>query len=427
MAEITLLPWQKRWRSENVHKRVIWADTGLGKGVLGGFLVNSVIQKGGKTLIVCPSHLKGDWELKIQMFGEFKNVTIISYNALQRDDLKIKSLDFLIIDESHRIKNYKSVTFKKLLKIVKNTNPYTLCLSATPITKNRLDLLPQIFLSQPTLRAKYTGMYDLLREVAIAKDKYFGSKKITIYEDVRPEYFNKFLTDFVFRVSYESEGIEKPKYIVEKITIDCDDIAKEAINSYLDAENILNNPSFESDKMLNKIANPHSVYLQAVNGFIYNEDKSVINCGLTGKIEKMSEVLSESDKILVLYFYEAEKGILSDLFKKEYFYKPNSKKTIETQIKEFESGDYSVFFAGIASIGEGIRFKNTSTVVILTEQYDYGRILQALGRIQYVGNDTSRILRAYLFQNTFEFSKQISQNLAAKAGIIFKNEEVLNG
>lgn len=432
-----LLDWQKRWMN-NLSKRLIWADTGLGKGILGSYLVTKSIAKNNTVLIVAPSHLKGDWKNKIKDIDATINpiiieekiipgiVNIITYRSLQNFEIKGKA-DFILVDESHRAKNYKGHTFKNLLKIIKRNNPFVLCLSASPITLNRIDMLTQIYLTQKTLREEYPNYYKMLLDVCTVKIKYFGSKSVTTFEDVRKSFFEEIMSKYVFRVTYESEGIPRPQYLQKIIKVDISDKAKEEIDKFLSEENLLT-LGFEADRLLTKISNPHSVYLQAVNGFIYQIDsKEYIECGLNKKIEALRELIDSEKKYLVLNFFDAEKKAIEKL-DGVYNYKPHSKKTIEEQIKEFESSKtQNIFSANISSIGEGIRFKKTDAVVIFSEQYDYAKILQALGRIQYVGNDTSRILEAFFIRSNFEFSEKIHQNLQAKIDIINKTERSLHG
>ena len=426
-----LLEWQKRFLDSD--KNIVWAETGLGKGILGSYLVAS---NPTNSLIVCPPHLKGDWKNKIKEMGkdvyfsekgELKEgINIISYQLMVRYGLFIKKnrISLLILDESHRAKNYKSETFKILQKFVKQNQCRVICLSATPITKDRTDILPQIFLSTPGLYNKFT-FYKFLQDVAIFQTKYFGAGAVNIPVDVKNSIFEAIMKE-VFRVTYDSEGLKRPLYNIKDVYIPIKEEALKAVNDFLNKEKLLD-PSFDNDYILNKISNPHSTYLQAVNGFIYKkegEKQNIEYCGLQDKIENLKEILEDS-KPLVLYFFEAEKDLLKEI-KGAYIYQKSSKKSIEEQIKEFESSKkYSCFVAGITAIGEGIRFKNTKEVVIFTQQYDYGKILQSIGRIQYVGNDLEKTLNAYIFKTDLEYSKQIEKNISTKAKMIENNQNYL--
>lgn len=436
-----LLNWQKRWLT-NHSKRIIWAETGLGKGVLGSYLANMVYSKNKNVLIVTPSHLQNDWYNKIKDFNNDININItkreltsginiMTYNSIVKNTLfqHNNKIDLLIIDESHRTKNYKGQTFKKLLKIVQNNNPFTLCLSGTPFTKSSLDLLPQIYLTQPNIRIDYPNYYNMLLKIAELQVKHFGSKSINVFTKIKDSYFKDFLNEYVFKVDYDSEEIRRPEYIIKKINTKLNKKASDKINEFLSIENFLDNPSFEMDKILRKINNPHSTYLQAVNGFIYdvNDTSKFTECGLNDKIKLLEDIIDNDDnKILCLHFFNAENDMISKI-NNVYTYKKYSKKTIEEQIYEFENSDkHKMFSANIASIGEGIRFKNTKRVIIFTEQYDYGRILQAMGRIQYVGNSLDKTLICYIFESDFEFSKKIRKNLSEKMNLVNNSKNILD-
>lgn len=422
-----LLDWQERWLY-TPNKNIIWAETGLGKGVLGAYYAS--IHEVNGVLIVTPSHLIGDWvdklkgmdvEPHIVLNGKLKpqSVNIVSYAKLTRYKLDKTFVGLILLDESHRIKNYKSKSFKILHKFIQYYSPEVVCLSATIITKSTIDLLPQVYLSNKKIREYEPSYYKFLDTMALFKEMYFGTKMVKTPVSVKSQMLNTIVKTQIFQVTYASERIPKPKYNIKDVIVPIGSVAENIVSEFLSTEKILSNPSFDNTYILNKINNPHSVYLQAVNGFVYKQDTDgkqiVVECGLNDKVETLKSIL-EYTKPVVLYFFNAEGEVLKGI-DGVYEYKSGIKKSIEEQIREFESGEYSMFLANIASIGEGIRFKNTNSIVVFTQQYDYGRILQALGRIMYVG-DTKDILQAYLFKTDYKFSIDVERNLNLKKKII---------
>jgi hypothetical protein len=274
-------------------------------------------------------------------------------------------------------------------------------------------------LTNKTIRDSEPSYYKFLEKSANFNNIYLGSKIVRNPVSVVEPLLKQIMNTQVFQVSYDSEGILKPKYGIKEVITPISKKAEEAVSEFLDSEKLRDNPSFDNMYILNKISNPHSVYLQAVNGFLYKKDSQgepyAVDCGLVDKVSELKSIL-KTIKPVVLYFFNAERDELANI-KGAYIYKTDSKKKIEEQIKEFENGDYSMFLANIASIGEGIRFKNTDSIVVFTQQYDYGRILQALGRIMYVG-DNKNMLQAYLFKTNYEFSVEIEANLNLKKKLI---------
>jgi len=419
-----MLDWQEQWLN-TPNKNIIWAETGLGKGVLLSYYA-TLYEKNG-VLIITPPHLIYDWIDKIEQNGytasivnkgELKSgINVVSYSMLTRYKLNSKGVGLIIIDESHRIKSHKSTTFKIIQSYVKKYTPEVICISATIVTKNSIDILTQAYITNKAVMKYQPSFYKFLEDVSEFKEMYFGSKIVRTPIKVKPEIL-KSIMKTVFVVTYEKEGIPKPEYkkIVIKVKISTE--AEDAVNTFLDTEQLLSNPSFSFDYILNKISNPHSTFLQAVNGFIYKKDENnkviTVECGIQKKVEQVLTILEE-EKPLLLYFFDAEKEVLKGI-PNAYIYKKDGKGVLE-QIQEFEKGVYSCFIANIASIGEGIRFKNTSSVIIFSQQYDYGRLLQAMGRIMYVG-DTKEQLRVYTFKSDYKYSKDIDLNLYQKQQLI---------
>jgi superfamily II DNA or RNA helicase len=143
--------------------RAILADEmGLGKTVQGIGVAALLDREVGlqKTLVICPTSLKYQWEEEIRRFSDYSCqviegtpesrrqqygeafFTLCNYEQVLRDIDQIEQVtwDLIILDEGQRIKNWEA----KTARIVKGLkSPYALVLTGTPL-ETRLDELYSI-------------------------------------------------------------------------------------------------------------------------------------------------------------------------------------------------------------------------------------------------------------------------------------------
>lgn len=119
--------------------------------------------------MVCPKNIIGGWEDELdthmdgyQVITSLKELDQVDHTVeytfivlnyeqvrIHIDDLVDIDWDFVILDESHRIKNRRSKTAKALWKL--EDVKYRLILSGTPITKDEIDLWSQFKFLNPNI------------------------------------------------------------------------------------------------------------------------------------------------------------------------------------------------------------------------------------------------------------------------------------
>lgn len=92
--------------------------------------------------------VKGTPKKRLQVIEDITNVVIIvNYEALRSkavvDALVRRNFKIAVCDESHRIKSYKSIACRNILKITKTCDVFKAILSGTPITNNITDIWSQ--------------------------------------------------------------------------------------------------------------------------------------------------------------------------------------------------------------------------------------------------------------------------------------------
>ena len=127
---------------------------GLGKTITSAMIVRRLCFEGikGQILIIAPPSIKKEWIETFDKFkiGDYKKFEFKSYGALE----KIKDTQkysIVIIDESHKFKNFSTSRYKELERICKEDIDYTkkiLLVSATPLNNKPQDIANQLYLFQ---------------------------------------------------------------------------------------------------------------------------------------------------------------------------------------------------------------------------------------------------------------------------------------
>jgi SWI/SNF-related matrix-associated actin-dependent regulator 1 of chromatin subfamily A len=123
-----------------------------------------------------------DYNIALEKFNEIKKndnrqfekrVFIINYNNIDKykKELIERKCDFLIVDESHNIKNPKAIQSKAILEISKNID-YIMLLSGTPTLNKPIELSNQL----KTIRRlkEFGGDWNFKMRYCDGKETYFG-------------------------------------------------------------------------------------------------------------------------------------------------------------------------------------------------------------------------------------------------------------
>lgn len=191
---------------------------------------------------------------EIQKWGGFncENVIYIGVETIQSSDRQYLQLYrkiseswkcFLVVDESIKIKNYEAKRTKRLLELGKMAE-YKLILNGEPITRDLLDIYPQMnFLSPKILNmdiAEFKNTfcrYTTITKTTIGWAKTYTKEFITGYENI--EYLYSMIGEYIFECDLQ---LNINRYFEEKrYNIDDEARAKYEFlkTKYLDNEMLL--------------------------------------------------------------------------------------------------------------------------------------------------------------------------------------------
>ena len=172
LIKAELFPYQKDGVEFVLFKKVaiIADEMGLGKTVqaASAAVLKKQVFGFNKTLVVCPATLKSQWKKEIEKFTNEKALIvsgkpkervaqyldeehfffIVNYEMVLRDSLAINKagIDFLILDEAQRIKNFETKTYSAIKRLqAKNT----LVITGTPIENRLIDIFSVVSVLDP--------------------------------------------------------------------------------------------------------------------------------------------------------------------------------------------------------------------------------------------------------------------------------------
>lgn len=126
---------------------------GLGKTVTTAMIVKKLLfDREGEVLIITPPSIQKEWAETFEKFaiGDMRNYDIKSLGKLEaiRDTQRYS---LVIIDESHKFKNYATSRYEELERICKEQILYrkkVILISATPLNNRPMDIANQLYLFQ---------------------------------------------------------------------------------------------------------------------------------------------------------------------------------------------------------------------------------------------------------------------------------------
>lgn len=250
---------------------ILAAEMGLGKSLM--FLLTAQMDpKVKKVLIVCPNSLKLTLANEIEKFFDGVSYYVVNrgkHNKYEANDAKyiianyeyfnradfdpkkklhelgLKKIDMLICDESHRLKESKSNTFKNLNKHVvkaQKKQPRIILSTGTPIKSYSREIFTQLHLLNPI---EFSNQWEF-------EKTYCGAFRHPVFNQVmydpRKEdlvALREKLDPYMLRIKKE-DALDLPEKIFTKLTIE---LSLEERKIYNDIERGIANEIFGEDKM----------------------------------------------------------------------------------------------------------------------------------------------------------------------------------
>lgn len=363
-----------------------------------------------KALIVCPLSIVGVWKEEFEKFADFDyklvilkgntakktellqkmqgpglQVVVVNYESVWRMEDKILSWspDFIIADESHRIKA-PNIAASKAMHRLGTKAKYRMILTGTVITNKAIDVFSQYKFVDSTIFGNSFYAF---------RNKYFdmvgyGGYTPVLKESMKDELMEK-LHSIAFRAT-KSECLDLPP---TTDIIRYTELEPKAINIYQslvkDSFAELSNCEIAVTNVLTKLLR----LSQLTGGFLGSDGGNTYQQVSKSKLEALEDIIDEvvqsGEKLVVIARFIPEiKAIEKLLNKKSILYSIISGeiKDREEQIRKFQNDPkVSVFIGQVATAGLGITLTAASTMVFYSMDYSMSNFEQTKARIHRAG------------------------------------------
>lgn len=206
---------------ERLRVGALFMEPGTGKTRAAIELINS--SKTDFVLFIVPFQTKDNLKEELTKWGLKPKYRIEGVESLSNSDrlflellneVKPAKKAFMVVDESLKIKNIHAKRTERVMKLGKLAY-YRLILNGTPISKNVLDLYPQIeFLSPKILNMRYVEFWD---KFVKSETKTDGYRQYTIVKDsVNIPYLYSLIEPYVFEAKLRL-GISQNEHYIDYI------------------------------------------------------------------------------------------------------------------------------------------------------------------------------------------------------------------
>lgn len=307
--------------------------------------------------------IKGTTKQRLKLYSENHKVMIISYTLIHNDFEYIPDIECMIIDEAHRLRNFKGqrssqspITIKSILKKSYNTK-YRIAITGTPAPNKPDNIYPILHFLYPNIFTSYYYFVDYYfetKEVYISREQTIT--EITGFKDNKQEELQDFLDYTTLqrkRINYMKWIPKISKQIVKvNFTKKENDWYKEIVDTY------------ECEELGINCANTLSQMIALRK----------ITCKTEEKYKWIQDYIKDypDESIIIVSEFTS---YIKELYKKtpnSYIITGDTKSSDRLQIQNnFNNKVFNILFANIDCIKEGMKFEECATMIILDPSLTY--------------------------------------------------------
>ena len=435
-----LYPYQKEGITFALFRKnsIIADEMGLGKTIqaIGAAVLKKDVFGFTKTLVVCPASLKHQWKSEIEKFSDEKALIIsgtpaerseqykdtryfffiVNYETVLRDHLAMNKsgIDFLILDEAQRAKNYETKTASSLKRIEAR---HKLVITGTPIENRLIDIFSIMGILDP-------GFLGPLWEFSYQHCLFDPGKlnKINGYYNLQK--LNKKLESILIRREKRKVISQLPNVIQLDIPVNLSPLQAGYHASYAKGLAKIIRKKFltpyDIQRMQLLLANMRMVC-----------DSTYLIDGETNDSPKLDElkyillekldVLNSESKIIIFSEWIKVHKLIGKLLQENNigFVELNGQIPVRYRgelIRKFESNpQYKVFLSTEAG-GSGLNLQVADTLINFELPWNPAKKNQRIGRIDRIGQRSNK-LTIYSFISRNSIEQQIASGLLIKQSL----------
>ena len=424
-------------------------EMGTGKTITSVAIVGKAYLTGKikRLLILAPKSIVAVWEDEFSKFADFPyslsvltgtsakktdqlktiphkglEVAVVNYDSVPLIEKELTAWypDFLICDESSKIKNPTAKMSKATYRVAKLCK-YRLILTGTPVQNNPLDFFSQYKVLDDSIFGK--SFYAFKNEYAVlgTYNQPIGWRKL-------PELVKK-AHSIAFRVT-KAEALDLPDTIDEIRPVTLEDKAQKLYKSFVKKSYMELSKGEQGAPVAVTATNILTRLLrlqQITGGFIRPDEESeryeqISSAKLDALEDIIDTAISENKKLVVITRFIPEiKEICKMLDKKKikYAHICGEVKDRAAEVDAFQNNpDCMVFVGQLQTVSMGLTLTAASTMVFYSLSYNFADYSQAKARIHRIGQKNNCLYIHLVVKNTVDETvlKALEQkeNIAAK-------------
>lgn len=388
----------------------IFHDTGTGKTISTLNLISTLPTPTLKNIIVVVPNLTiaREWEKENKNFN--LKLDFITYNTIGRllemiSQNKKLQYDVVVFDESHKIKNPTSIRTKQACKLASSI-PVRILLSATPITQNELDFIPQLKIASFNKFMDGKSFYWI-------RANYFRNVAPPTVRWQKWELLPKLKEAFYTEINKYSSFISKEKVSLlpkRTLTIEYYHTSSEFKDLYKD---------IVKQKPTEKVASLFSSYTAITPTTIISVlHKLIIEDPV--RIKVLRKLLFYNiDKTIVWTYLRSSYALIEDICQKLKipYLTCSGGLTQNAKIKVvegFKKADFPlVLIASLGTLSEGVNLQCARRSIFYDLSYNYADIYQAESR-NYRNNSPYKDIEQYFILSDLKFDMSLYKNYQNK-------------
>lgn len=397
-------------------------DMGLGKTLQAITLLEKAREEnpeGGPALVVVPNSLIYNWKFEAEKFapnlrvliykgpnrhGQERSffryqIVLTSYGTLRQDIAQLQDIpfQFVILDESHTIKNRESKTAQAVLAL---NSRHRVSLTGTPVENTTMDLWTQMEFLNPGLLGT-AAFFERHYAQPIEKDK----------NKERAEQLRELTRPFILRRTKDMVASDLPERMEQ---VQYCDMTPEQEKLYLKTATLYKSTIFRgaSDESLRKNRMQVLSSIQRLRQIAIHPalvDPMTTN---SGKYEVFQELLAEllqaGRKVLVFsQFVKLLRILKADLFKKKipFSYLDGSMKVDDRakEVQKFQEDERTkVFLISLKAGGVGLNLTAAEYVFLLDPWWNPAIEQQAIDRAHRIGQKNKVMVYRFITRDSIE-------------------------
>jgi len=440
LIKADLFPYQKEGIEFTSFKKatIIADEMGLGKTLqaIGAAVVKKKIFGFKHTMVVCPASIKEQWKKEIERFSDEKAEVIqgipaereirykesdcyfliVNYETVLRDHRAINNadIDFLILDEAQRVKNYATQTARAIKNLDRK---HILVITGTPIENRLIDLFSIISIIDPRFFGslwefsyryclfdtdrynKINGYYDLqklkgeLRPILIRREKKNVIEQLPNLQEITiPVSLSPLQSDYHGNFARGVASILRKKFItpydMQRMQILLANMRMVCNSTYLVDKETNESPKLEELKyiLLNKLD-------------VQNTNQKII---IFSEWVKMHKLIGKMLREHNIGFAELNGSV--------------PVKARGELIRKFETDDKCKIFLSTEAGGSGLNLQVADTLINFELPWNPAKKNQRIGRIDRLGQKKNN-LTVFNFITRYSIEEKIATGLMVKQNL----------